>query len=114
MIILWFYFTVWLFTWYSSKLMTNTNELNQYFHVPQMIFLFAVYLMPYFINYDWHYLIEIECLALTYPFCFNSGLNLYRRLPISHLGKYDFLTFTETIICLIAGIIGIVILIASA
>jgi hypothetical protein len=76
-----------------------------------MIFLSAVYLMPFFINYDWHYLLRYGCMGLTFPFVFNSIINVYRKLPISHLGKADFLTFPETIICFVFGIAGIILIV---
>lgn len=108
LMILYFYITVFLFTWYSYKLIRDVSGVDQYWHIPQTFFLVAVYLFPFFINYDLHYLIKIGLLGIQFPFLFNSGLNLYRRLPITHLGKYDFLTFTQTVILFIIGVAGLV------
>lgn len=102
--ILYTYFTFFLFTWYSSKLLKDVSGRNQYWHTPQMIFLINVYLLPYVATRDFNILLTTFALGLQFPFIFNSGLNLYRRLPINHLGEYDFLKFYQTIILLIIGI----------
>jgi hypothetical protein len=110
MIYIWFYLCVFLFSWYTAKLLLNTLT-EEYWHIPQLLFLCAVFLMPYFTNYDWHYLVKIGCLALTYPLCFNGTINAYRKLPISHLGTADFLTFPEIVLCFCIGATGIALLI---
>lgn len=113
MIYIWFYLTVFLFTWYSAKLLKN-KMIDQYWHIPQVIFLFAVYSLGFFINYDWKYLITMFLLGLQFPFLFNVGLNAYRRKEIgdnwvTYLGKYDKLTFAQTVHLLIIGVAGSII-----
>jgi hypothetical protein len=105
MIILWFYFTFFLFTWYSSKLLKNTQYLDQYFHIPQLIFLIAVYLLPYFYSYELNYLLILASFGLQFPFLFNTGLNFYRKLSLNHIGKYDFLKFWQTVVLFVLGVL---------
>lgn len=105
-----FLFNTWLFIWYSDKLLDNRLT-AQYWHIPQMIFLIGIYLMPVFVAKDRiKYLLQIICYGMIYPLIFNVGLNLYRQLPIQHTGQYDFLTFTQTIAFAVIGIAGIILI----
>ena len=108
---LWIYFTFFLFTWYSSKLMNDTSKLNQYFHIPQMIFLVAIYLLPFVMTLQWEKLLFCFVMGLQFPFIFNSGLNGYRKLPIDHLGKYDFIGFKMTVVLFIIGLAGLILIV---
>lgn len=99
------YLTFFLFTWYSYKLIRDVSGRDQYWHIPQRTFLICVYLLPFVYTMDYEYLILIAGMGLQFPFLFNSGLNLYRKLPITHLGDYDFLTFTQTVILFIIGLL---------
>ena len=102
------YLTFFLFTWYSYKLIRDVSGRDQYWHIPQRTFLIAVYLLPFIYTMNWNYLILIAGMGLQFPFLFNSGLNLYRKLPITHLGDYDFLKFYQTVILFIIGLCIIV------
>lgn len=102
---IWIYLTFFLFTWYSAKLLKDVSGVDQYWHIPQMIFLIAIYLLPYFFTRKPKDLMTCLFAGLQFPFIFNSGLNLYRGLPISHLGKYDFLNFETTIGLFAVGVI---------
>jgi hypothetical protein len=103
------YFSFFLFTWYSDKLMPDLSGVTQYWHIPQMLFLIVVYLLPFFFTYDLNYLVLIASMGLQFPFIFNSGLNAYRGLPITHLGRYDFLKFYQTVILFLIGLITLII-----
>lgn len=106
MIYIGFCLNTFLFTWYSAKLMLDVSGRNQYWHIPQMLALFGFFLMPLLVaKYKLEYFIRLVCFSLTFPLLFNSGLNLYRDLPISHLGHYDFLSFTQTVILFFLGLI---------
>lgn len=107
--IIWIYFTFFLFTWYSAKLIKDVKGIDQYWHIPQTVFLAGIYLLPYMLTFNLHHLIFCFLMGLQFPFIFNSGLNAYRGLPIDHLGKYDFLTFKQTVLLLIIGVIGLIV-----
>ena len=109
------YISFFLFTWYSYKLIRDVRGVDQYWHVPQTFFLVLVYLLPFVLTYDFHYLIRMGFLGIQFPFLFNTGLNAYRREALTkanknwftHTGRYDFLTFTQTVILLIIGVLGL-------
>lgn len=107
MINLFYLLTFWLFTWYSAKLLKN-NFVDQYWHIPQVLFLIAVYCLPIAWKPEFDVIYLTVAWAFVFPFFFNVGLNIYRRLPIQHLGRYDFLKFWQTVILFIVGIILIV------
>jgi len=99
-------FSFWLFTWYSSKLLYYKNSLaDGYWHIPQTLFLIAVYLLPVVWIHNLSIVLFTAAYGLIFPFFFNTGLNIYRKLPIQHLGKYDWLSFPVTLVLFIAGII---------
>jgi hypothetical protein len=101
-----FLFNTFLFTWYSAKLLRDVSGIDQYWHIPQMIMLYGFFLMPLIVAKNKiQYLIRLICFSLTFPFLFNSGLNLYRDLPINHLGKYDFLNYTQTVGLFFLGLV---------
>lgn len=112
--IIYFFFALvtWLFIWYSKKLINDVSGRDQYWHTPQMIFLIVVFLMPGAALLELSkyaagiYLIRVSLWGLMFPFLFNVGLNLYRQLPVNYLGKYDFLTFTQTVLLFVAGLIS--------
>ena len=106
----WIYFTFFLFTWYSHKLMKDVSGKDQYWHIPQMIFLIGIYLLPFVMTWHIDKLLFCFVMGLQFPFLFNSGLNIYRRLPINHLGNYDFLKFWHTVILFLIGLIGAVLI----
>lgn len=108
---IWIYFTFFLFTWYSYKLIKDVSGKDQYWHIPQMIFMCGIYLLPFVMTWQLEKLLFCSLMGLQFPFLFNSGLNAYRRLPITHLGGYDFLKFSYTVALFIVGLIGIVIFI---
>ena len=98
-------FTVWLFSWYSDKLINDVSGIDQYWHIPQMIFLIAVYLMPVWVtNEKVKYLLQLVGMGLMFPFLFNTLLNTYRHLPIDYVGKYDFLPFWAIVSLFILGV----------
>ena len=100
------YLTFFLFTWYAYKIIRDlSGREGGYWHIPQVMFLICVYLLPFIYTFDLNYLFLIAGMGLQFPFLFNSGLNLYRKLPITHLGDYDFLTFTQTVILFIIGLL---------
>ena len=104
---LFFILNTFLFTWYSSKLMPDLSGVSQYWHIPQMLLLIGFYLMPLAVystlKSKAEYLVRVVCWGMMFPFLFNSGLNLYRSLPIQHLGKYDFLSFVQTVALFVLG-----------
>ena len=101
-----FLFNTFLFTWYSAKLLRDVSGIDQYWHIPQMLMLYGFFLMPLLVAKNKiQYLIRLICFSLTFPFLFNSGLNLYRDLPINHLGKYDFLSFEQAIALFCVGLL---------
>lgn len=108
---IWIYFTFWLFTWYTHKLTKDVSGIDQYWHIPQMIFLIAIYLLPFVMTLQWEKLLFCFVMGLQFPFIFNSGLNAYRRLPITHLGRYDFLSFKWTVGLSIIGLVSLIIFI---
>lgn len=110
---LWIYFTFFLFTWYSAKLIKDVKGVNQYWHIPQMIFLIAVYLLPYVLTWNLEHLLFCFVMGLQFPFIFNSGLNAYRYIPIKDLGKYDFLKFWQTVVLFIIGLFSLIIIIVK-
>lgn len=55
------------------------------------------------------YLVKVVCWGMMFPFLFNTGLNLYRDLPIQHLGKYDFLSFAQTVALFVLGFLSTII-----
>ena len=93
--------------------MNDTSKLNQYFHIPQMIFLVAIYLLPYMLTWNLEHLLFCFVMGLQFPFIFNSGLNGYRKLPIDHLGKYDFLKFWLTVVLFIIGLTGLILIVVK-
>lgn len=108
--ILTIYFTFFLFTWYSYKLIRDVSGKDQYWHIPQVMFLVAVYLLPFVATLDFHILLISIAMGLQFPFLFNSGLNLYRinsgtNIKWTHTGRYDFLKFWQTVILFLIGII---------
>lgn len=99
-------FTIWLFIWYTAKLLNKKNILiDGYWHIPQVMFLIAVYCLPIVWLHNLYIVLFTTAYGLMFPFFFNTGLNIYRKLPIQHLGKYDWLSFPITVILFIAGII---------
>src|SRR5574338_55636 len=96
---LFFTLNTFLFTWYSSKLMKDVSGIDQYWHYPQLFLLIGFFLMPLSVysalQSKTEYFIRTVCWGMMFPFLFNSGLNLYRDIPINHLGKYDFLNFWQ-------------------
>lgn len=104
------YFSFFLFTWYSYKLIRDVSGKDQYWHIPQVIFLSVVYLLPFVVTLDFQILWTTLFLGLQFPFIFNTGLNLYRinsgtQIKWTHTGKYDFLKFYQTVILFLIGII---------
>jgi hypothetical protein len=104
---LFFILNTFLFTWYSSKLLRDVSGADQYWHYPQMFLLIGFFLMPLAVystlKSKAEYLIRVVCWGMMFPFLFNSGLNLYRDLPIQHLGSYDFLNFAQTVALFVLG-----------
>lgn len=101
-----FIFNTFLFLWYSDKLLNNQMT-EQYWHIPQMIMLIGFYLMPIIVAKERiKYLVRLAFYGCCFPFMFNVGLNLYRGLPITHLGKYDFLNFKQTVVIFLFGLLG--------
>lgn len=99
-------FTIWLFIWYTAKLLNKKNILiDGYWHIPQTFFLIAVYCLPIVWVQSTLIIYTTIHWGFMFPFLFNSGLNIYRKLPIRHLGKYDFLKFWHTVILFSVGII---------
>lgn len=112
----WIYFTFFLFTWYTYKLIRNVSGIDQYWHIPQMIFLCGIYLLPFVMTWQLEKLLFCFLMGLQFPFLFNTGLNLYRinagtKITWYHLGKYDFLKFWQTIVLFLVGLIGLIIFI---
>lgn len=101
---LFFALNTFLFTWYSSKLLRDVSGRDQYWHIPQMIMLAGFFLMPLAVDFSFGYLIKVICWGCMFPFLFNTGLNLYRKLPIAHLGKYDFLKFGQIVVLFLIGL----------
>ena len=110
---IWIYFTFFLFTWYSYKLIKDVKGIDQYWHLPQMYFLIGIYLLPYVMTWQLDKLLFCFVMGLQFPFIFNSGLNAYRKLPITHLGKYDFLKFWQTIVLFAIGFASLIIIIVK-
>lgn len=112
--ILTIYLTFFLFTWYSYKLIRDVNGIDQYWHIPQVMFLASVYLLPFIITMDWNVLYVTASMGLQFSFLFNTGLNLYRinsgtQIKWTHTGRYDFLKFYHTVVLFLIGIILIVV-----
>jgi len=106
MIYLHFLFTVWLFSWYSDKLINDVSGIDQYWHIPQLLFLIAVYVMPVWVTENKvKYSLKLLGMGLMFPFLFNTLLNTYRHLPISYVGKYDFLPFWAILTIFIIGLL---------
>lgn len=116
-----FMLTTFLFTWYSYKLIRDVSGRDQYWHYPQMFVLVAFYLMPGAILLGLNhyaalvYIIRAISWGLMFPFIFNTGLNIYRinagtNISWKHLGEYDFLTFTQTVLLFIAGILSTIVI----
>lgn len=105
---LFFILNTFLFTWYSSKLLKDVSGSDQYWHYPQMFMLVGFFLMPLAVYSSMQskaeYFLRAVNWGMMFPFMFNSGLNLYRGLPIDHLGRYDFLNFWQTIVLFIIGL----------
>ena len=92
-----FIINTFLFTWYTDKLLNNKMT-DGYWHIPQLLMLIGFFLMPIAVaKYKVQYLIRVALFGCMFPFLFNTGLNLYRGLPYNHLGKYDFLSFAQTV-----------------
>jgi hypothetical protein len=90
--------------------MLKNKMVEGYWHIPQIIFLIAVYLLPYFLSFDWKYLITIGALGMQFPFLFNTGLNAYMHKEIGerwviYVGKYDFLKFWQTVVLFALGVL---------
>ena len=104
---LFFILNTFLFTWYTDKLLNNAM-IEGYWHIPQLMMLIGFFLMPLSvystIQSKIEYFIRTVCWGMMFPFLFNSGLNLYRDLPVSHLGAYDFLSFWHTIVLFLIGL----------
>jgi len=107
-IYIFFVFNTFLFTWYSSKLLKDVSGRDQYWHIPQVIMLISFFLMPVVVaSFKIDYLIRVCLFGMMFPFLFNTGLNLYRGLPVNHLGKYDFLKYWQTVLLFIIGFLSI-------
>lgn len=103
-------FTIWLFIWYTAKLLNKKNILvDGYWHIPQVMFLIAVYCLPIVWNHSTVVIYTTVHWGLMFPFLFNVTLNIYRRLPIQYLGKYDWLKFWHTVVLFIVGFILLII-----
>ena len=101
------------FIWYSYKLIRDVSGVDQYWHIPQTLFLVVVWLMPLSVTFSWLYLFRAVCWGLMFPFLFNTGLNLYRinsgtNITWKHLGKYDFLNWGMTVVMFIGGLLAII------
>ena len=107
-VVIYIYFTFFLFTWYSYKLIRDVSGRDQYWHIPQVMFLVAVYLLPFVYTLSLDYAILIAGMGLQFPFLFNSGLNAYRRFDLDHLGRYDFFSFPLTILLFVIGLLIII------
>lgn len=105
-----FILNTFLFTWYSSKLLRDVSGRDQYWHIPQVIMLISFHLMPLSVASNiLEYLIQICLYGLMFPLLFNTGLNLYRisagaRITWKHTGRYDFLSFTQSVILFSIGL----------
>lgn len=115
---IWIYFTFFLFTWYSAKLLRDIKGLDQYWHLPQMYFLIGIYLLPYIMTWQLDKLLFCFIMGLQFPFIFNTVLNIYRinagaNITWKHLGKYDFLKFWQTVVLFIIGLIGLILIIVK-
>jgi hypothetical protein len=109
----WFYFSLFLFAWYTSKLLKNKMT-DQYWHIPQVLFLFSVYLMPFAYSFDFLYLPKIFFLGCQFPFLFNTSINAYRKDELGsgwykHLGKYDWVSYDQTVFLFAFGLVGTII-----
>ncbi|MDY0082861.1 MAG: hypothetical protein RBR74_06750 [Ignavibacteriaceae bacterium] len=87
---------------------------DQYWHIPQVLFLFSVYLMPFAYSFDFLYLPKIFFLGCQFPFLFNTSINAYRKDELGsgwykHLGKYDWVSYDQTVFLFAFGLVGTII-----
>lgn len=108
MVYLYFAAMTFIVTWYDYKRLRDSSGADGYWHWPFMIMLIGFWFMPLIITPTFHYIAKACIWGFMFPFLFNTGLNIYRKQPLKHLGRYDFLSWNETLILFILGIIGII------
>lgn len=87
---------------YYNSLVISQNLAWHYFQIINIILLLFI---GYIRESREKFIYQIISFALVYPFIFNVSLNLFRGLPINHLGAFDFLPFWATVLFFILGFI---------
>lgn len=111
MIYLVYSITMIMTAWLNAKFINDSSGLNQYWHEAQLlqqIWIYISYLVIVFIYRKGIPLIlflRMIAWSFCYIFLYNSTLNLFRALPINHLGKYDLISFEFSIILLSIGVL---------
>ena len=100
--------------WLNAKFIKDASGKDQYWHTVQFygwIWIYLSYaLIPLLFGMPLLYWLFnvvkiIIGFGLMYSLIYNSLLDLMRRFKITHLGRYDFLSFTWTVILFFIGLI---------
>jgi hypothetical protein len=106
-----FLITTWFTVWLNAKFINDSKGTDQYWHIVQFMqqaWIWCAFGIFVFINNGdiCNYIIRAACYGAMYMLIYNSSLNALRKLNISHLGRYDFVSFRVTVVLFILGFIG--------
>lgn len=111
MIYLVYIITMIMTAWLNAKFINDSSGINQYWHEAQLLQQLWIYISYLIIVFFYRKAVPLILFlrmiawAFCYIFLYNSTLNLFRALPIDHLGKYDLISFGFSIALLSIGIL---------
>lgn len=89
---------------YYNFLVINSNQDWHYLQILNIVYLLSI---GFENKNSKKHILNLIGFSLIYPFLFNTTLNVFRNLPINHLGVYDFISFPLTVILFVLGLIYI-------
>ncbi len=103
------FFTAWL----NAKFINDSSGRGQYWHIVQFyqqIWIWTAFgIIVVFNDGDIiKYIVDACLYGMMYMLIYNSALDAFRRMNLTHLGRYDILSFKGTVYLALAGLLGII------